>query len=373
MTSQGKDTNGQPMTNTTNALAISGATDADYARFGIARDTIALWEDGARTDGSSGTYEWWYFDAHLDDGTKLVVVFMDKELTAPQKPLDPVIRINLDLPDGRSFEKIQTFAPETYSAATDSADIRIAHNRFVGDLHRYCITAAIDDISVDVTLTGQVPAWRPETGCMLFGADQSLEFCWLPSVPQGVVEATFSIGDETHEASGVGYHDHNWGNVGLLDIIHDWYWARGQAGPYSTITSYITSHKKYGYAEIPIFMLARDGQIIAGDASKVTFERENVYTDTTTGKPVAGVTRYPYEDGVDRYIVTFTRRQDLTRDRMIESIHGLKRLAATLAGFDGAYLRFTGECRVQVFRAGTLVEEHADEAIWELMYFGHAR
>jgi CrtC N-terminal lipocalin domain len=220
MTSQGKETNGQPMSNTTNALAISGATDADYARFGIARDTIALWEDGARTDGSSGTYEWWYFDAHLDDGTKLVVVFMDKELTAPQKPLDPVIRINLDLPDGRSFEKIQTFAPETYSAETDRADIRIADNRFVGDLHRYCITAAIDDISVDVTLTGQVPAWRPETGCMLFGADQSLEFCWLPSVPQGVVEATFSIGDETHEASGVGYHDHNWGNVGLPDIIH---------------------------------------------------------------------------------------------------------------------------------------------------------
>jgi hypothetical protein len=152
-----------------------------------------------------------------------------------------------------------------------------------------------------------------------------------------MVEAKFSIGDETHEAGGVGYHDHNWGNVGLPDIIHDWYWARGQARPYSTITSFITSHKNYGYAELPIFMLARDGQIIAGDASKVTFERENVYTDTTTGKPVAGVTRYIYEDGDDRYIVTFTRRQDLARDRMIESIHGLKRLAATLAGFDGAY------------------------------------
>jgi hypothetical protein len=357
----------------TNALAITGASDADYARFAIARDTIAPWEDGARTDGGSGTYEWWYFDAHLDDGTKLVVVFMNKEMTASHKPLAPLIRINLDLPDGRSFEKIRTFAPETYRAATDHADVRIADNRFVGDLHRYRITAAIDDISVDVTLTGQVPAWRPETGCMLFGVNHALEFCWLPSVPQGTVEATFSIGEEAHQASGVGYHDHNWGNVALPEIIHDWYWARGQAGPYSTITSYITSHKKYGYAKLPIFMLAKDGAIIAGAASKITFERENVYTDTTTGKPVAGVTRYICEDGDDRYIVTFTRRQDLACDRMIESIHGLKRLAAAIAGFDGAYLRFTGECRVQVFRAGTPVEEFADEAIWELMYFGHAR
>jgi hypothetical protein len=27
----------------------------------------------------------------------------------------------------------------------------------------------------------------------------------------------------------VGYHDHSWGNVGLMKVVHDWYWARGQA------------------------------------------------------------------------------------------------------------------------------------------------
>jgi hypothetical protein len=24
-------------------------------------------EDGIRTSGEKGTYEWWYFDAHLDE------------------------------------------------------------------------------------------------------------------------------------------------------------------------------------------------------------------------------------------------------------------------------------------------------------------
>jgi hypothetical protein len=58
---------------------------------------------------------------------------------------------------------------------------------------------------------------------------------------------------------------------------------------------------------------------------------------------------------------------------MIDSIKGVKRLAAKAARFDGAYLRFTGEIMVQRFERDVLAEEHTDTAIWELMYFGHAR
>jgi hypothetical protein len=357
----------------TTPLAVAASRDHDYQRLGISRDHIEQWEDGARTDTSPGTYEWWYFDAHLDDGAKLVVIFMDKDLTTPQKPLTPTIRLNLDLPDGRSFEKYAVFEPAQYLASTDGADVRMAGNRFVGDLHRYRITAEVEGITVDVTLKGDVPAWRPETGYMLFGAEREHEFAWLPSVPQGTVEATYVVDGESHTTTGVGYHDHNWGNVGLMQIIHDWYWARGQAGPYSTITSYITAHKKYGYEQIPIFMLAKDGTIIADDATKVTFEREGIYTDQKTGKPVAAVTRYTYIDGDERYVVTYTRDHDLTAMRMIETTQGFKRALATVARFDGAYLRFTGECRVQHFVGDELLEDFANPAIWELMYFGHAR
>jgi hypothetical protein len=355
------------------ALAGAASSDADYKRFRLSREHIEKWEDGARTDNSSGSYEWWYFDAHLENGAKLVVVFMNKDLSTPQKPLTPTIRLNLDLPDGRSFEKLVVFPASDWSAATDGADVRIAGNRFTGDLHTYRITANVEGIDVDVTLTGDVPSWRPETGYTLFGEDRSLEFAWLPSVPQGVVEAIYTIDDETTTTTGVGYHDHNWGNVSLLEIIHDWYWARGQAGPYSVITSYITAHKKYDFAAVPIFMLARDGVILADDSSRVTFEAENVYTDSETGKPVAGTTRYTYDDGTDRYVVSFVREQDLTRSKMIDGVHGVKRVLATVARFDGAYLRFTGNCTVQHFVRDELVDEFSDPAIWELMYFGHAR
>src|SRR6202453_836386 len=320
------------MTSTT-PLAGRATSDADYHRLGLAPGVVAPWEDGARTDGGRGSFEWWYFDAHLDDGATLVVVFLSKDFTQPDKPMAPLVRINLDLPDGRSLQKAQTFAPEMYSAATDHADVRIAENRFTGDLHRYHITASIEQVSVEVTLTGEVPPWRPGTGHVYFGADQAHKFAWLPSVPKGRAEVRYRVGDEVHDTAGVGYHDHNWGNAALSKLIHDWYWARGQAGPYSVITAYQTTHEKYGYTPITSFMLARDGHIVAGDAAKVAFTREDIYTDEETGKPVANVVRYTYDDGDERYVVTYTRQEDLTRSRLIDGVHGIKRLAATMAGF----------------------------------------
>lgn len=350
-----------------------GSTPDDYARIGIEPRAIKPWEDGMRTDGSPGTYEWWYFDAHLDDGAKLVVVFLTKEMTALNKRLSPSIRVDLTLPDGTSVRKLAGLAAETYSASTQTCDVRIGDNAFSGDLHTYTIRARVEEVEVDVTLTGQVPAWRPETGSFLFGEDGEQYFAWLPSVPQGRVEATYRMGGTSRTATGVGYHDHNWGNAPMPKLIHHWYWARGAAGPYSVITSSITTEKRYAFHALPVFMLARDGELIADDGGKVTFEELGRYTDTATGKPVGNVTRYTYTDGEQRYVITYTRHSDLASDKFIDALKGPRKAAARLAGFDGAYLRFTGELRIEHFKGEQLVDSHTDDALWELMYFGKAR
>jgi hypothetical protein len=129
-------------------LAVLANSPADYQRLGLSPTSIAAWEDGARTDDSAGTYEWWYFDAHLADGAKLVVTFMNKDIAEPQKPLSPLLRLDLDLPGGRHFEKLVHYPPGEWSAVTDHADVRLGENRFTGDLHRYRIQAAAEEISV---------------------------------------------------------------------------------------------------------------------------------------------------------------------------------------------------------------------------------
>jgi hypothetical protein len=360
-------------TSTTTVPAHQGSTPGDYARVGIEARVIKPWEDGMRTDGSPGTYEWWYFDAHLDDGAKLVVVFLTKEFTDLNKSLGPMIRIDLTLPDGTPVRKLVELAADTFSASTETCEVRIGDNVFAGDLHTYTIRARAEELEVDITLTGQVPAWRPETGYWLFGEEDEHYFAWLPSVPQGRVEATYRVGGNSRTAMGVGYHDHNWGNASMLDLMHHWYWARGAAGPYSVIASYITAERRYGYQALPVFMLARDGELIADDGDKVTFEELGRYTDTATGKPVGNVTRYTYTDGEERYVVTFTRHSDLALEKFVDGLKGPKKAAAKLAGFDGAYLRFTGELRIEHYTGEQLVDSHTDDALWELMYFGKAR
>ncbi len=356
-----------------NVPARLGTDPRDYERFGLRPGDIQPWEDGRRTDGSAGNYEWWYFDAHLDDGAKLVVVFQTKELTDLNKPLTPSVRIDFTLPDGTQRDKLVELDAATFSASAERCDVRIGENTFAGDLHAYKIHAKVDEIELDIALTGQVPAWRPATAYFLFGEQGEDFFAWLPSVPQGNVTAAYSVNGDRHTTSGVGYHDHNWGNASMLELMHHWYWARGAAGPYSVINSYITAEKKYGYAALPVFMLARDGELIADDATKVRFEELGRYTDEETGKPVGNVIRYTYADGDERYVITYTRYHDLTTTKFLDQVKGPKKLVARLAGFDGAYLRFTGELRIEHYRGSELLDVHSDDALWELMYFGKAR
>ncbi len=120
-------------------------------------------------------------------------------------------------------------------------------------------------------------------------------------------------------------------------------------------------------------MLARDNVLVGDDPAKVTFEREGLYTRSGDRQAVAATTRYIYSGGEDRYLVTFTRTHDLSASRMVDTIKGVKRIAARLAHFDGAYLRFVGDLEISRYRGDELAESYRDDAIWELMYFGHAR
>ena len=347
---------------------------ADYKRLGIAPVEVAQFEDGQRTGTESGHYEWWYFDAHLDNGASVVVVFYTKPNVSPNGPLAPRITIDITLPDGRTFAKLLDTRPELFSASKSGCDVRIGTNRFVGDLNRYHIKATIEEISVDIELTGEVRAWRPKSGHLYFDAEgREKLFAWIPSVPRGLASVRYRIGNEEHRASGSGYHDHNWGDVPMQTLLHNWYWARASIGPYTIIASYITATATYGYETQIVYMLAKDGKVIADDDAKVSFESARVAIDGKTGKPVADVTRYTYHDADTRYVVSFERQKTILQAILTDRAPLLKRFIARLIGFDGAYHRFTGTVTIEKFEGGERVERFDDRAIWELMYFGKAR
>jgi len=354
-------------------LARLADRDEDYQRLGIQRGQVELWEDGIRTSGGPGSYEWWYFDSHLEDGSSLVITFYTKWMLQPKGPEAPMVMVNLDRP-GRPSRQVTIHAtPEEFGASKERCDVRVKDCYFRGDLHTYQIKVEAEGLTVEAELVGQVPSWRPATGFSFFGARDEHTFAWMPAVPQGKVTVTLTEKDSAPQTlTGVGYHDHNWGDVVMSKLLNHWYWGRAQAGPYSVIAAYLYATKEYGRTELPQILIAKDGEIVADQSSKVRLVLEDVTTDPKSQKPVANRVIYDYtQDERVRYRVIFQRRETILDQKLADTVTGLKHVLALMARVDGAYLRFSGDVTVEKYEAGQLVERASDPGIWELMYLGH--
>ncbi|MDR3217254.1 MAG: hypothetical protein LBT55_07660 [Clostridiaceae bacterium] len=344
-------------------------TPEKFTELGIEK-RVSPREDGFRTGGVKGTYEWWYFDAHADDGTALVIVFYTKRMMSPGLPLSPYVTVDLDTPDGKHFEERVEIAGIPFSSSTEGCDVTIGDSYIRSTPDGYEIYFKNDLIEAKATLKANVSPWRPETGHIFFGDRDEKYFAWLPFVPEGDASFAITVGGKTTTHSGTGYHDHNWGNEMMTKLMHRWYWGRAKVGGYQVIASYITGEKRYSYNKYPVFMLAKDGKIIADDTDKLTYSEEDAFTEKATGKPVHNKLVYDYRDGGVRYRVTFNRKGSIINFRMIEQLKGIVRFLATLIGFSGAYHRFTGDVTVEKFTDGVLEESVSAPALWELMYFG---
>ena len=353
--------------------AIHPDDDFHYQKLDLTRNQIEIWEDGMRTDGSKGTYEWWYIDSHYPDGTILVIFFYSKSPIAVDGPIKPMSTMELTLPDGRKFSEEVHATLEQSHYSKDRCDVTIGDCHMEGDLTKYQIVFKGKTMSATMSLTNTVPAWRSQCGPILFGDDEEYYFNWLPATPEGVAIADVTYPEGQLHLEGSGYHDHNWGNISMLKLMHHWYWGRAKIGDYKVISSWITAEKKYGYKEFDVFMLAKGGEIL-GDNSNHTlkFLPREEYIDAHTGKPVYNKVVYEYETPAgENYRITYDRRSDISRQNFIDLLPGIVKLGAKLIGFEGSYLRFEGSATIEKLENGVTIESVTENsAIWELMYFG---
>ena len=346
---------------------------SDYKNIGIEK-TVALWEDGHRTNGRFGEYEWWYFDGRMDDGSSLVIIYYSQPVTAVAPAHAPSVTFSLTRGE-RHIQDSVTAKAKDCLFDRNKCKVKVGNSFCEGDLHDYKLHYESARVQADVTLNAGAAPWRPETGYFLFA--EKKYFAWLPSVPEGKMEATVTIDGETMTFTGTGYHDHNWGNVGMFWVMHHWYWGRARIGNYQVISSYITAHEPYGYEHFPIFFISKNGEKLGDNPKYLTYKQSDPEFDSVTKKHYHKTLEYDYNDGTQHYRVIYKAEKIIETFVVADSKTSVQAKSnpvlnwiVKMAKLDPSYIRMIGTVTLERLEGNEVIEHIEAPGLWEQMYFG---
>jgi len=300
----------------------------------------------------------------------VVIVFITKPLLERNGPLKPSVSFTLTRPDGTKIAQFPIFPANEYSSSHASCAVQIGTNWARGDLHQYQVHVEMESpaksgqaLAADLIFEGIVPPWRPGAGKVYFG-NLDHYFAWLPAIPFGMVAGTITYDGQNHIVQGTGYHDHNWGNVSLGEVMDHWYWGRTHIGEYTTIFVEQVAAAKYGHVRMPVLMLAKDDQILVSDSQPLTMQaRDFLPHPAGRGYPCEVDFRWSTNDD--------SIRIRLRQPKLIEATSLLsllpkwqQRVSRLFA--NPYYFRFQAEMELEI-KLGTLQTIERGAALYEIM------
>jgi predicted secreted hydrolase len=243
--------------------------------------------------------------------------------------------------------------------------VRAGESWVRGDLCSYELHARAGSLVAQLNLTGIVPSWRPGTGKNYYDESLTRYFAWFPAIPFGAVEGHLICDGKMKPVKGTCYHDHNWGNVGLNEVLSSWYWGRAHVGDFTLIFAEMQAVPRYDQQKIPVFMLAQGSQILLGDGEPLTLTEQDFIADP-------GGRSYP--DGLD---LDWQKAGDhvhlkLRSPHLIDSFSLLTllpnlqhKLASLIA--NPYYFRFNADLDLQVDLSTGIHTHQEGLALYELM------
>ena len=324
---------------------------------------VKIHEDGFRTGKVRGFFEWWYFDAHLDDGSTVVIVFMTKPITEYKGPIKPAVMITINKSDGEKLFKSKKFSKEVFKSLKENCDISIGKNWVKGDLKKYELHTEIEDITADLTFTGIVPPWRPRDGKIFFG-DHLHYFAWLVAIPRGKVKGTIFYDGINHKVAGFGYHDHNWGNLSLPSIQNHWYWGRTTLDDFTVLFVEQTASKKYGSKKLPVFLLARGNEILIEDGEPLVLQTLD-FTKHFSKHKYPNKLIFKWIKGDDKVIITLKNPKIIEATSLLGYLPMWKQKIARIF-VNPYYFRFNAQIDLEI-NYGNIKTVKSGYSLYELM------
>jgi hypothetical protein len=191
-------------------------------------------KDGAHRLPGAKFFEWWYFDAYFDNGYHLVVALHTALLSITSRPA--VIEVRLYGPAGRrGAAEVATFKPSEVRSAVARCDVELGPSRVwdAGDYYGVYVEQGV--VRASLEYHREVEGLQIGTGVLFADPVSGQSFHWVIPLPRASVSGWLQVGDERMDVTGVGYHDHNWGNLDLRDVLQRWTWGRVVADEYTMI------------------------------------------------------------------------------------------------------------------------------------------
>lgn len=268
-----------------------------------------VWEDGLRTDPNKQSFEWWYFDANLDDGSTIVLTFFTKQPSHSKGPLDPSIQIVYTTPSGQKQNFNQNFPPASFKASKEKCDVEMGPNKVEGDLKKYQIHLDMTNISGQLEFDRIAPSYSTS---QTKESSKPEYFGWFPAIPYGTVKGELTINGKQTKFKGTGYHDHNWGIIDLKNVCQYWYWGRGKADDYYIIYTVMILPKILGGKHASILYLAKGDKTLLIDSNHLDVTKIDINPPTPKKGHLPKSLTLSYNQGEDSVII------NLSNPKMIE-------------------------------------------------------
>ncbi|NHJ01789.1 MAG: hypothetical protein EAX86_06570 [Candidatus Heimdallarchaeota archaeon] len=319
---------------------------------------LPLSEDSLHIDmNKRGMYEWWYFDAHLDNGYTLVVFFYAKYPNPGLLQGKIGVEITLIKPDGKRIQKVVTYSKSDFSASQDKPEVTIGKNKLrvekgTNELPVYEIYVNEKGLACHIIYKAEVNGWKPGSGLSHFG--NMGYFGWVVPFARAKVEGTITEGNNTIEVTGIGYHDHNWLNFPFQSIINYWMWGRIYSENFTVSYAFIQCNEKVANHQVKVLMLAEGQDVILSTGEFDFLQAEFSYNTKAKHRFPEQITIH----AADAMKVVLKVKKILEAQDMLLNFNPVFRLLAKyLMRIQPGYFRLVSDFELDVTRAGKIVKE----------------
>jgi hypothetical protein len=181
-------------------------------------------ENGRHDSANRDYFEWWYFDMAFADGSWLVVVFYAALFNVGDRR--PTLDVRYYPPQGERTMAIERFTSQDIDVDPDPFRVRLGQSWVIEEENAYHLHVQVGALAADLMLRPELPGWRVGSGRLFADVARDAYFHWVIPMPRARVEGRLTLNGNTHPVVGVGYHDHNWGNVYLPNVFRGWTWGR---------------------------------------------------------------------------------------------------------------------------------------------------